>query len=290
MDSPISSRRIAPHQKHRPRRWLILSCSLTLFFQAAAIDAAEASFPCIITPSQSVEVGSPVTGLLSSILVERSDSVKKGQIIARIKSGVERRTVDLAVLRTRDASEVQAAIAAREFAKRERNRLLLLYRKQLAPRQEVDKAVTELALAERKLEQARARAAEAKEELKLAKAQLDRRVIRSPIDGVVAERYSSEGQRVRDEPVVRIIQVDPLHVEVVVPAAWYNRIEPGDELTITPGLPGFEPRLAKVIIIDKVIDAASNTFRVTLELDNPGETIPAGARCTAAAPALEPVP
>jgi len=280
MDSLTISHRTARHLT--PLRQCLL-LALLLRSPLASADGGE-RFPCIITPSQSVEVGSPVTGLLACILVERSDSVKKGQIIARIGAEVERRTVDLASLRTRDASEVQSAIAAREFAKRERNRLLLLYRKRLVSKQELDNAETELELAERKLEQARARAAEARKELRVAKAQLDRRVIRSPIDGVVAERYLSKGQRVRDEPVVKIIKVDPLHVEVVVPASWYQRIKTGDRLSITPGLPGFDARDGRVIIIDKVIDAASNTFRVTLELDNPGETIPAGARCTATAP------
>ncbi len=261
--------------------WLLIT-----LLTPSSTQAATESFPCIIAPSESVEVGSSVTGLLASIRVERSDTIKKGDVIARIDSGVERKTVDLATLRTRDASEVQTAIIAREFAKRERNRLLLLFRKNLVSKQELDKAVTELELAERKLEQARARAAQAGEELKVAKAQLSRRVIRSPIDGIVAERYLSEGQRVRDQPLVKIIKVDPLHVEVVVPAAWYQRIHRGDTMSITPGLPGFDAREGKVIIIDKIIDAASNTFRVTLELDNPDLAIPAGARCTAMARAI----
>jgi hypothetical protein len=34
-------------------------------------------------------------------------------------------------------------------------------------------------------------------------------------------------------------------------------------------------------LIDRVIDAASNTFRIRLSLPNPGNKIPAGLRCTA---------
>jgi len=37
--------------------------------------------------------------------------------------------------------------------------------------------------------------------------------------------------------------------------------------------------VAKVVLVDPVIDAASNTFRVRLELPNPGYGIPSGLRC-----------
>jgi len=36
---------------------------------------------------------------------------------------------------------------------------------------------------------------------------------------------------------------------------------------------------AKVVLIDRLIDAASGTFRIRLELPNPGHKIPAGIRC-----------
>jgi multidrug efflux pump subunit AcrA (membrane-fusion protein) len=36
---------------------------------------------------------------------------------------------------------------------------------------------------------------------------------------------------------------------------------------------------ARVTHVDRIIDAASNTFRVRLALPNPGHRLPAGARC-----------
>ena len=260
-------------------KWLLIAWTASLLSSAAS--AGEAPLPCIIEPSETVEVGSPVTGLLGEIRVDRSDSVKKGQIIATISSTVERKSVDLAALRTRDSSEIQSAIAEREYAKREKNRNLLLYRKHLVSRQALDKAITELSLAEHKLEEARAKASEAKQELRIARAQLDQRLIRSPIDGIVTERYLAAGYRVREEPIVKVIKIDPLNVEVVVPSTYYGKLKIGDEMSITPDLPGFKPHTATVKITDKVIDAASNTFRVTLELPNHDQRIPAGARCTA---------
>ena len=40
-----------------------------------------------------------------------------------------------------------------------------------------------------------------------------------------------------------------------------------------------EVRTANVIVVDRVIDAASNSFRVRLELPNPDNALPPGLRC-----------
>jgi RND family efflux transporter MFP subunit len=239
------------------------------------------SLPCIIESSESVDLGSSVTGIIQDILKERSASVKKGEVIVKLEADVERKTVDLASLRVSDGSELKSAELAREYAEREKSRNFALYQKNLVSKQAVDKAITEAALAKEKLKQARSNKAQAKQELVVASAQLNQRILRSPISGVITDRYLSIGNRVQNEAILRIEKINPLNVEVVVPADYYNKIVPGDQMKITPSLPGFAEQSATVMITDKVIDAGSNTFRVTLELPNDKELIPAGARCTA---------
>ena len=54
-----------------------------------------------------------------------------------------------------------------------------------------------------------------------AEAVLDRRTIRSPVDGVVVDRFKAAGEYIENEPVMRVAQLDPLHVEVIVsPTIW----------------------------------------------------------------------
>jgi len=237
--------------------------------------------PCLIEPEEVVELGSPVIGVLESVLVERGDKVKKNQIVAQLQDRVEARTLDLARSRARDQAELQSAKAAYEHAKREQRRVGTMLNKKLVSRQVVDKAMTEASLAEHKLEQARANLRNSKLELKLAMAQLNQRALRSPISGVVTDRYLSPGQRVQDQAVLKIVRIDPLRVEVIVPAEHYNRFEAGQTVSVTPQLAGFGPEQAEIKIVDQMIDPGSNTFRVTLELPNPDHKIPAGARCKA---------
>src|SRR4029079_10460375 len=99
------------------------------------------------------------------------------------------------------------------------------------------------------------------------------------MSGEVVERYLSEGERVEEKPVMKVATIDPLRVEVIVPATYFNRIKQGMSATVKPDVAEAEARSAKVIVVDRVIDAASNSFRVRLELPNPNYQLPSGLRC-----------
>ena len=115
----------------------------------------------------------------------------------------------------------------------------------------------------------------------VAIAQVGLRTLRSPIKGVVIERYSNLGERVEDKPVMRIAAIDPLRVSLMVPIAQYGQVAVGNSLLIRPEMPGIEPVRATVTYVDKVVDAASNSFRIRLTLPNPGNRLPGGLRCKA---------
>ena len=106
------------------------------------------------------------------------------------------------------------------------------------------------------------------------------RTIRSPANGVIAERYVSPGERVEEKPIVRLATIDPLRVEVVVPAQLFGSIQAGAWLNVVPELPNAKPRLAKVVLVDSLIDGPSNTFRARLQLPNANYEVPAGLRCS----------
>jgi multidrug efflux pump subunit AcrA (membrane-fusion protein) len=83
-----------------------------------------------------------------------------------------------------------------------------------------------------------------------------------------------------------------------VPAVHFGKIKPGQVVNVKPDLAQMEQQSAKVIVVDRVIDPASNSFRVRLELPNPDNALPPGLRCkvdfelgpVAAAPAAKASP
>lgn len=252
--------------------------------------AASAAQPlgCLIEPFRVSDVGSPVIGVIDRTLVERGERVHAGQPIATLRSDVERQSVAVALSKAQAVGELQAAQANALLARQKLARAQDLADQKFISSQALEQARAEAQVAENRLAQAREQRAVFAREHDLAQAQLGLRTIRSPIEGVVVDRYLSPGERVEEKPIYRVATVNPLRVEVILPSSFYSAVREGMSVTITPEFAGAAPRSARVTLVDKVIDGASDTFRVRLELPNPDLALPAGVRCKAdlgAAPA-----
>ena len=257
-----------------------LNVVLALLGVASLAHAAQ-PLACLIEPQRVAEIGSPVIGVVESLLVERGDRVTKGQVIAILRADVERAAVGVAQSRADAEAEEQAAGAAAAHARQRLVRAKDLHGQNFISDNALDQAKVESDLADRKLAQMREQRRITARERELASTQLAQRTIRSPFDGVVAERYVSPGERVETKPLLRIAQVDPLKVLVVVSAALYGRVAVGSSVAVTPQLPSAAALQARVTLVDALIDAPSNTFRLQLELPNPQRNVPAGLRCSA---------
>ncbi len=233
------------------RLTVLLMTVLILDLAEAWAESAEA-FDCLINPSKRIEVSSAVAGILSEVLVDKGDPVKKGQVLARLDSSVER-------------SNFRMAMEKAEFLQREVARNQELYTKDLMSIHDKDKMETE--------------SREAQIELGRVGALLKRRSLRSPVDGYIVERHFDPGEYVGSDPVFEIVALQPLHVDVILPVRMLGRVTKGMQATVSPQAPVGGHLPARVDIVDRVVDAASGTFSVRLLLDNPGHRIPAGIKC-----------
>lgn len=108
---------------------------------------------------------------------------------------------------------------------------------------------------------------------------LDLRRIRSPITGVVVERLLAPGEAAGRTPILRLAQIDPLRVDVFAPVTMLGKIRIGMGAQVVPEAPLNGAHLARVTVVDRVVDAASGTFGVRLELPNARYRLPAGLKC-----------
>lgn len=208
---------------------------------------------CLLEPHMVADVGSPVEGTISEVLVDRGADVRSGQVIARLNSGVE--------LATLNFKRAQLAFDERRVQRNEE-----LFKKELISASDKDKLETQTRIAEL--------------EVKQQQEVLNLRTIVSPVNGVVVDRYLAPGDHVSQEKIFRLAQINPLNVEVIVPNALFGSIKLGmiGEVHMEPLIHGTYK--ARVVVVDRVIDPASGTFGVRLALANPGNRIPAGLKCT----------
>lgn len=220
-----------------------------------------------VTPVTTVEVGSQISGQIAEMLADFNTPVQAGQVIARLDPAtfatrVQAANAELAVARAGVAvqmaaleelkADAEGAAAALLDAEQELQRTITLYDKRVLAQSNVDRALSarDQSRARHKAVQARQKKQQA--QLQNARAQvlvrtatvkdrqldLDRTVIRSPIDGVVIGRNVDQGQTVAaslQAPVLFSIAGDlgQMQVEVSVDEADIGRVLEGQKVSFT---------------------------------------------------------
>ena len=261
----------------------------------ACVPAWSASFDCLIEPTQAIDVGSPVAGLLDKVYVRRGDRVAAGQVLATLESQAEQAAAELARYKSQASGPTMTAESKIEFSKRKFQRRMQMAAEKLMSTQERDDAEAEYKLAEAELQVAKENKEIAHIEHKQQNGLLALRTIRSPFDGVVADQLLYPGEVVEPtgnkKTILKLAQLDPLRVHVILPMAAFRKVSLGMTAQVYPEMPIGGSYSAKVKIVDKLIDAASGTFAAFLEMRNPRLSIPVGVKCKAEFPiALEAKP
>jgi RND family efflux transporter MFP subunit len=255
---------------------VILMLTSLLLVWGAPVWSEVVEYDGLIEPYEVVEIGAPAEGIVAKVTVDRSSPVKKGQTLVELESSVEWAVLRKAKVMASFDGEIGLQKTQLAFSKRVHERIKKL---EAVSTHDKDQAATEISLTGFRLEKAREKRTLANLELKRAQAVLYRRSIRSPISGVVVDRYVTPGEYVNTQPLLRVAQIDPLRIEVIVPARMFGKISPGMSATIIPELPEYGEQTATVTIVDKVFDSASSTFGVRLEMPNAEYQIPCGLKC-----------
>ncbi len=252
-----------------------------------------------------VQVGSQVSGLIKEIKADFNSPVKQDQVIARLdpetfESRVLQAEADLkaadsatevarGTLSVRQAEVNKARIALDEALRNlERKRSLIaqgflsaaeLDTAQSAAdtaREQLQLAQANAGVANAQVANAQALAGQRRAALNQARIELERTVIRSPVDGVVISRNVDVGQTVAasfQAPVLFSIARDlrRMEVNVAVDEADVGRVQTGQKMRFTvDAFPG-ERFMAQVTQIRKAPQSNNNvvTYSVMATLDNP---------------------
>lgn len=238
---------------------------------------------CLIKPDDTIALSTPVAGIVESVLAHRGDTVRAGQIIARLDTQVDTISLALAEARAKDQSAIEARRARVAYLEEQADRLTELASRNAISTAQRDEAISEANVAGFELAQAEAQAAIAALEADRERALLAQKTLRSPVDGIITEQLLSPGEyRDGQAHIATIAQLGMLRVEAYAPLDYFGQFAVGDTVQITPEDPVGGTYPATITVIDQVFDAATATFGIEMMIDNSAGTLPAGLRCMAA--------
>jgi multidrug efflux pump subunit AcrA (membrane-fusion protein) len=207
-----------------------------------------------------------------------------------LDGGQERAALDVARHKAGMNGAVRSGETRLEFATGKLGRREELAREEFISPQEREEAVTERRLADAELEEARDNRRLAQLEVHRNEESLRLRVLRSPIAGVVTERNLHAGELAEPadgkKPILRIADIATLHAEAVLPADAYSAVKPGMKALVSAERPVKFSVEGTVKVVDRVLDAASGTFGVRLEVPNARLALPAGIHCRVEFPGM----
>lgn len=279
------ARHLSPPPARRLRHASALALALALcgLLLAPALRAAE--FDCVLEPRQTVDLRSPTSGLIERLNAERGQFVRAGQVLVELDSGAERAALDVARHKATMRGAVRSGESRLGYAALKLSRRESLAADDLISKQDRDETATERQLAESELQEARDNVSQAALEVRRNEELIRLRTLRSPVSGVVMERNMHVGELADPadgrKPIFRIADIGTLHAEVVLPAEAYAHVKVGGRATVRVTQPQPVSVGATVRVVDRVLDAASGTFGVRLELPNPNFALPAGIQCRA---------
>ncbi len=245
--------------------------------------APAADFDCMIEAARSVDIRSPVVGILERVHVRRGESIREGQVLVTIESSVEASAAESAKARAEAQGAAELARAKVAALRDKLQRMQDLLAEGFIAPQAVDDVQAELKAAEAELKTAGENSHIARLEHRQALDQLRRRQILAPFSGVVVDQYLHPGALVDGgegkKPVLKIAQTHPLAVQALLPLRHFPSVRVGQTVTVTPEAPFAHDIPARVRTVDRVIDAAAGTFGIVAELNNARGELPAGLRC-----------
>lgn len=261
------------------KKHLLFPLAVTTF----AINCMAGEFNCMIEPTQIIELGSSVAGRVTQVHAKRGDVVTKNQILVTLESSAEKAASELAKFKSVQAGPAKIAESKIEFSIKKLNRRQEMVSQKLMAAQDSEDIESEVRLAEAELKVAQENRQIAKLELQQQNSLLNLRSVRSPVSGVVVDQAVYTGEVF--EPgsskkyILKIAEINPLKVHVILPKSMFGKLKLGMFGKVASELMPTDDYLAKVTMIDKLIDGASGTFVVFLEIQNPKFQIPAGIKC-----------
>lgn len=199
-------------------------------------------FSSNLEAEREVQVIAEASRLVTALLVEEGDRVRRGQVLIRLQSDEQKSAVAKA--------QSQLDKAAREYERQQR-----LYEQELISEEAFNNATYEL------------------DQLKISLADAERELgytnVRAPIAGTITQRLVNLGDHINmGEPLFDIVDFDSLVARVYVPEKNLPALREGLSARIASEALGNDAHQGSIKRIAPVVDPRSGTVKVTVAVGN----------------------
>ncbi len=231
-------------------------------------------------PVRKLDLIPPEPGIITTLTVHEGDRVKKHQLLGSLDCETQEVALEIAKANKAAHGKLDSAVAERDLRRWRLATLQKLRAEGHANDEEVNRAADEVAVAEANVLTALEQHATDSLEVDRIATMIERRMMRSPFDGIVTRVFREEKEFVgsNNTPVMTIMQLDKLRVIFTIPTALALRLKAGQTVSLT--FPNSDQRATgKIESISPVTDAESDTVRVKVLIDNKEGKYRCGVRC-----------
>ena len=231
-------------------------------------------------PIEKSIAASPEVGIIAESFVKEGDRVAVGDRLAAINQNVLRESLAIAIARSESTARLDSATSQLELIKSQLEAIESLVTGGHTNKFEVQQKQAEYQVAFAELRTAQDEIKLNKLEVKRIQAQINDRIITSPINGFVTELHKQLGENIsNNEPqYATVVRVDELKVRFYLDSSTLKRTGVGDTVTVLLGK-SKTSRQAIVTYVSPIIDPDSGLGRLDAKIDNRDLKIQSGIVC-----------
>lgn len=217
-----------------------------------------------VEPWKRSVVASEVEGVVQAFPAEEGMKVTRGQLLAQLRTRTWRIQLDSAL-----ASHREAKTRYRQ-AKRDLNRMRVLFAKELVTQKDFDDALAEAGALRERLAQLGA-------EIRRVRDLLSKSRIVAPFDGWITQEFTEIGQWVEEGgEIIEMVDLSHVQIEVPLPERYVHHVQLHDPVeAVFDGLPGFVTQGTVFSVIAQA-DRVARTFPINVDIPNPSLAIKSG--------------
>ena len=231
-------------------------------------------------PYRTIQVATSDTGIIREVLVHEGDLVDAEQPLVKLDDELTRASLEIAKQNFASRGAVNSADAELRWHTSRAEKFEALVRNGNARPEELERTMMEKEVAAARVLTAQESLVVRKLELERIQLELERKVVRSPLKGVVTKVHREVGEFVspNDPIVITVVQLDPLLATFSLRPSQASQLQPGRAVQVM-FTSSDTPVRAEVEFVSRVTDARSGTVRVKVRIPNAKGSCRSGDRC-----------